>query len=52
MLMLRIMANNHNWEQSPEKVTKLGMEEGFMGPYLPRGGYPDKATFQASGLKK
>jgi hypothetical protein len=52
MLMLRIMANNHNWEQSPEKVTKPGMEEGVMGPYLPRGGYADKATFKASGLKK
>jgi len=52
MLMLRIMANNHSWEQSPEKMTKPGMEEGVMGPYLPRGGYADKATFEASGLKK
>ncbi len=52
MLMLRIMANNPSWAQSPEKVTKPGMEEAVMGPYLPRGEYTDKATFEASGLKK
>jgi hypothetical protein len=52
MLMLRIMANNPNWAQSPEKVTKPGMEEGVMGPYLPRGDYTDTATFEAKGLRK
>ena len=51
MLMLRIMANNPSWAQSPDKVTKPGMEEAVMGPYLPRGEYTDKATFEASGLK-
>ena len=52
MLMLRIMANNPSWPQSPDKVTKPGMEEAVMGPYLPKGEYTDKATFEASGLKK
>ena len=52
MLMLRIMANNPGWAQSPEKVTEPGMEEAVMGPYYPRSEYTDKATFEASGLKK
>jgi hypothetical protein len=52
MLMLRIMANNPSWTQSPEKVTKPGMEEAVMGPYLPKGEYTTKAAFEASGLKK
>jgi hypothetical protein len=52
MLMLRIMANNPSWKQSPDYVTKPGMEEAVMGPYLPRGEYTDKASFEASGLKK
>ena len=50
MLMLRIMANNPGWEQSPNNVTKPGMEEAVMGPYYPRGEYTDKATFEAYGL--
>ncbi len=52
MLMLRIMANNPGWAESPDHVTKPGMEEAVMGPYLPKGEYTDKATFEASGLKK
>ncbi len=52
MLMLRIMANNPNWAQSPDKVTKPGMEEAVMGPYYPRGYYTDKATFEAQGPKR
>jgi hypothetical protein len=52
MLMLRIMANNPSWKKSPDYVMKPGMEEAVMGPYLPRGEYTDKATFEASGLKK
>jgi hypothetical protein len=32
--------------QSPDKVTKPGMEEAVMGPYYPRGDYTDKATFE------
>jgi hypothetical protein len=51
MLMLRIMANNPGWTQSPAIVTKPGMEEAVMGPYLPRGEYTTKAAFEASGLK-
>jgi hypothetical protein len=52
MLMLRIMADNPAWAQSPNHVTKPGEEEAVMGPYLPKGEYTDKATFEASGLKK
>jgi hypothetical protein len=33
-------------------VTRPGMEEAVMEPYLPGGAYTDKATFEASGLKK
>ncbi|MBK9986060.1 MAG: hypothetical protein IPP21_03530 [Betaproteobacteria bacterium] len=52
MLMLRIMANNPSWTQSPDKVTKPGMEAAVMGPYLPKGEYTTKAAFEANGLKK
>lgn len=52
MLMLRIMACNPDWQQSPEKVTKPGMEEKVMGPYLPKGEYTTKAAFEAKGTKK
>lgn len=52
MLMLRIMAASPSWVQRPNMVTKPGMEEAVMGPYLPKGEYTDKATFEASGLKK
>ncbi len=52
MLLLCIMANNPNWAQSPDKVTKPGMEESVMGPYLPRGEYTDKVEFEAKGPKK
>lgn len=49
MLMLRIMANNPNRAQSPDKGTKPGTEEAVIGPYLPRGEYTDKATFEKMG---
>jgi len=52
MLMMRIMANNPNWAQSPKKLTKPGTEEAVMGPYYPRGEYTDKATFEAKGPNK
>ncbi len=52
MLMLRIMATNPNWKERPDNVTKPGMEETVMGPYLPRGEYTDKATFEAKGTKR
>ncbi len=51
MLMLRIMADNPAWAESPDRVTKPGMEEAVMGPYLPRGEYTDKAAFEAGGVK-
>jgi hypothetical protein len=52
MLMLRIMAVSPDWTQSPEKVTRPGMEEAVMGSYLPRGEYTDKATFEATWRRR
>jgi hypothetical protein len=52
MLMLRIMANNPSWKQSPDYVTKPGMEEAVMGRYYPRGEYTTKEAFEAKGTKK
>ena len=52
MLMLRFIANDPSWKQSPDYVTKPGMEEAVMGPYYPRGYYTDKATFEAQGPRK
>lgn len=49
MLMLRIMATDPAWKQRPDNVTAPGTEEAVMGPYLPRGRYTDKATFEAEG---
>ena len=51
MLMLRIMANSPDWKQSPNHVTKPGMEEQVMGPYYPRSEYTTKAAFEAKGPK-
>jgi hypothetical protein len=52
MLILRIMANNPNWSQRPDVVTKPGTEEPVMGPYYPEGYYTTKAEFEAKGPKK
>ncbi len=50
MLLLRIMANNPKWAQSPDKVTKPGTEEAVMGPYYPRGYYTTKDEFEIGRL--
>ena len=52
LLMLRFIANDPDWKESPVNVTKPGMEESVMGDYYPRGEYTDKASFEANGLKK
>lgn len=52
MLLMRFIANDPNWAQSPTKITKPGMEEAVMGPYYPRGYYTTKAEFEARGPKK
>lgn len=52
MLMMRFIANDPAWAQSPVNVTKPGMEEAVMGPYYPRGEYTDKASFEARGLSR
>ena len=49
MLIMRIMANNPTWAQSPDNVTKPGMEEAVMGPYYPRGYYTTKVEFESKG---
>jgi hypothetical protein len=51
MLMLRVMANNPDWAQSPDKVTKPGTEEAVMGPYYPQGYYTTREQFEAEGAK-
>ncbi len=52
MLMMRIVGNNPDWAQGPDKVTKPGMEEAVMGPYYPHGYYTTKAEFEATRPKK
>ena len=49
MLMLRFIANDPDWAQSPNHVTKPGMEETVMGAYYPHGYYTTKAEFEARG---
>ena len=49
MLLLRMMANNPSWSQSPNKVTKPGIEEAVMGPYYPKGYYTTKEEFETEG---
>jgi hypothetical protein len=51
MLMLRMMANNPDWAERPDNVTKPGMEESVMGSYYPRGAYMTKEAFEAIGQK-
>jgi hypothetical protein len=46
---MRIMATNPNWAQSPEKVTKPGMEETVPG-YYPSINAAEIADAQRSGL--
>jgi len=50
--MLRFIANNPDWKQSPNQVTKPGMEKAVMGPYYPRGYCTTKAEFEAEGPKE
>jgi hypothetical protein len=52
MLMLRKMANNPTWTESPDHVTKPGTEEAVMGPYYPRGYYTTKVGFETEGVRK
>jgi hypothetical protein len=47
MLLMRFMAPQKDWEHSPAKVTKPGMEAAVMGPYYPHGYYTTKALFEA-----
>jgi len=48
MLIMRFIARDPNWEHSPTKITKPGMEDAVMGPYYPRGEYTDKTKFETA----
>jgi len=50
--MLRIMADDPSWTQSPDHVTKPGTEADVMGPYYPRGEYMTKEAFESLGLAR
>ncbi len=52
MLMMRILAPDPDWSESPLNVTAPGMEQDVLGPYFPRGYYTDTATFEAEGPRK
>jgi len=51
MLLMRFMATDKDWAQSPAKATTPGSEAAAMGPYYPRGYYTTKAKFEAEGVK-
>jgi hypothetical protein len=52
MLLMRFMVPHKDWEYSPAKATKPGMEAAVMGPYYPKGYYTTKTQFEAEGVKK
>ncbi len=52
ILMIRMMANNPSWKQSPDHVTHPGGEEAVMGAYLPRGEYTTKSAFEKRRAKE
>ena len=48
MLIMRFIACDPNWGNSPTKIVKPGEEEAVLGPYYPRGEYTDKASFETA----
>ncbi len=52
MLILRIMANDPDWQQRPDNILKPGTGEAVMGPYFPKGYYTTKDEFEANGARK
>jgi hypothetical protein len=52
MLIMRIMANNPTWAESPDNLTEPGMEEAIMGPYYPRGYYTTTEEFESKGPRR
>lgn len=52
MLLMRFMLPKADWENSPAKAVKPGMEASVMGPYYPRGYYTTKEQFETEGPKK
>ncbi|MCA1300573.1 DUF1254 domain-containing protein [Stappia indica] len=49
MLMMRIMAPNPDWQESPANITRPGEEARVMGAYFPEGEYTTKEAFEALG---
>ena len=49
MLMMRIMAPDPGWAESPLNVAAPGQEEAVMGAYYPKGEYMTKEAFEALG---
>ena len=52
MLMLRIMANNPSWENSPDKVTRPGTEEAVMGPVSSQGRIHRQGDVRGDGAEE
>ena len=52
MLIMRFMVPQKDWEHSPAKVPKPGMEAEIMGSYYPQGYYTTKKEFEADGPRK
>jgi hypothetical protein len=52
MMIMRFMACDPGWENSPTKATTPGTEAKLMGPYYPTGYYTTKEAFEADGPKK
>ena len=51
MLIMRIMANNPNWKERPDNITRPGTGAAVMGPYFPKAYYTTKAEFETNGAK-
>jgi hypothetical protein len=49
MMIMRFMACDPDWENSPIKATTPGTEAEIMGAYYPKGYYTTKADFEAEG---
>jgi hypothetical protein len=52
MLGMRFMACQPDWEHSPARATRPGMEESVLGPYYPRGYYTTREEFEAEGVRR
>jgi hypothetical protein len=49
MLIMRFMACDPDWENSPARRLEAGQEEAVMGPFFPKGYYTTKQGFERKG---